>query len=264
MDVNSLRENLADLPIPDIQHFKNTGSTNDIAIAWCESDAGDGSLVIADTQTSGRGRLGRRWITAEGAALAFSLLLRPTPSETKHLGLFSALAGLAVSQALKNDYNLDSEIKWPNDVLVNRRKVCGILTEAVWQGSHLSGLVVGIGINIAPSSVPPDKELLFPATSVEQELGKTVEMTQILHSVINSFFAWRQHLAEPVFFQTWEKHLAFLGEVVQVKTGFATGREDITGEVVGISSEGNLRLRSATGEELQVTVGDVHLRSAHQ
>jgi BirA family transcriptional regulator, biotin operon repressor / biotin---[acetyl-CoA-carboxylase] ligase len=260
MDEYSLRTILADLPIPAIQHFTITDSTNDIAMAWCETDAADGSLVVADTQTNGRGRLGRRWITRSGAALAFSLLLRPIPAETSHLGLFSALAGLAVSQALKNDFGLEAKIKWPNDVLLKRRKVCGILTEAVWQGSILCGLIVGIGINIAPSSVPPDKELLFPATSIEQEIGKTVDMSQILHSVLKSFFVWRPHLAEPIFFRAWEEHLAFLGEWVQVKTGFNAGQEDIIGQVVGINSEGSLRLQSASGEELQVTVGDVHLR----
>jgi len=263
MDEYSLRTCLADLPIPDIQHFKITGSTNDIAMAWSETDAADSSLVVADTQTTGRGRLGRRWITISGAALAFSLLLRPTPAEIGHPGLFSALGGLAVCQALKDDFNLDAEIKWPNDVLIKRRKVCGILTEAVWQGSHLSSLVLGIGINIASSSVPPDKELLYPATSIEQELGRTVELLQILHSVLQSFFMWRPHLAEPVFFQAWEKHLAFLGEWVQVKTGFTSSQEDTDGQVVGISSNGNLRLRSASGEELQVTVGDVILRPVH-
>jgi len=264
MDEYSLQTILADLPIPAIQHFKITGSTNDIAMAWCETNAADGSLVVADTQTSGRGRLGRRWITEEGSALAFSLLLRPTPAETRHLGLFSALAGLAVSQALKNDFDLDAEIKWPNDVLLKRRKVCGILTEAVWRGSLLSGLIVGIGINIAPSSVPPDKELLFPATSIEQELGNSVEMSQFLHSVLTSFFVWRPHLGDSVFFQAWEKHLAFFGEWVQVKTGFAANQEDSIGQIIGISSKGNLRLRSASGEELQVTVGDVHLRLVHE
>ena len=94
--------------------------------------------MIADQQTKGRGRLGRSWVTNPGAALAFSIILRPTAEEIDHLGLFSPLAGLAVCLALQN-LHLPAEIKWPNDVLLARRKTCGILAESVWQGEQLQG-----------------------------------------------------------------------------------------------------------------------------
>jgi BirA family biotin operon repressor/biotin-[acetyl-CoA-carboxylase] ligase len=159
-----LKTALSGLPLGQIHYFSEIGSTNDFAHTLLEEGAADGALVVADAQTQGRGRLGRKWITVPGAALAFSLALKPEAHELEHLAFFAPLAGLAVCQALVENYGLPAEVKWPNDVLIERRKTCGILVEAVWQGSQLQGVVAGIGVNVASSAVPPDDEVLFPAT----------------------------------------------------------------------------------------------------
>ena len=144
MDLNSLKQNLNGLPIAEIRYFPTTGSTNEDALLWASQGAKDNSLIIADQQTSGRGRLGRKWITHPGAALAFSLILHPTQKEIDHLILFSPLGALAVSEAIQTSCHLQTQVKWPNDVLVNRKKVCGVLTETRWLESDLKGLVVCI------------------------------------------------------------------------------------------------------------------------
>ncbi|MEN4100610.1 MAG: biotin--[acetyl-CoA-carboxylase] ligase, partial [Anaerolineaceae bacterium] len=120
-------DHLAGLPVSELRYFDSIGSTNDEALRWAEQGAPDAALVVADTQTAGRGRMDRRWVTRPGVALAFSLALRPTPVEASALGLFSPLGALAVAAALRENYGLLAEVKWPNDVLLERRKCCGIL-----------------------------------------------------------------------------------------------------------------------------------------
>ncbi len=256
MQTDQLRQILADLPVPAVRAFDTIGSTNDEALAWAEAGAEDGSLVVADQQTMGRGRLGRSWVTNPGAALAFSLILRPPVAEQENLGLFSPLAGLAVCLALQA-LNLPAEIKWPNDVLLARRKTCGILAESAWQAGQLHGVVVGIGINVTPASVPPSDQVQFPATCVEAQLDKPLDRWELLHAVLESFFEWRNRLGSVEFIQAWEESLAFIGEPVTLKN---SGGQSFSGILQGINAQGNLRLRLADGMEKLVSVGDVHLR----
>jgi BirA family transcriptional regulator, biotin operon repressor / biotin---[acetyl-CoA-carboxylase] ligase len=261
MDMQTLRSGLSGLPLPAIQYFDNLPSTNDLALDWAEHGAPDFSLVAADSQSAGRGRLDRRWVTVAGAALAFSLVLRPTGQEIEHMALFSPLAGIAVSQALDRFDNLQPIIKWPNDVLLNRKKVAGILAEAAWEGQKVNGVILGIGINVAPSSVPPAHELLFPATSVEHEVGRPVDRIGLLRAVLEELLVWRPRLASPEFMHTWENHLAFRGEWVEASQ---TGKAALHGQVVRIDQDGNLILLDASGKEISITAGDIHLRPVDQ
>lgn len=256
MEISELKRLLAGLPIPEVRFFDSIGSTNDEALAWIETGAADGALVVAEHQTRGRGRLDRAWVTRPGAALAFSLILHPTLEEAGHTGLFSPLAGLAVCSALQ-DLGLPAEIKWPNDVLLARRKTCGILAESSWQGSRLEGVVVGIGINVAPESIPPAEELNFPATCVEDHLVRPVDRGLLLRQVLSEFFNWRRLLGQPQFFEVWEERLAFKGENVRLAS---PGIDPVYGTLLGVDSEGNLRIRMSQGDVKIGMVGDVHLR----
>lgn len=249
---------MAGLPLGQIHYHAEIGSTNDAAQVLLEQGAPDGTLVVADAQTRGRGRLGRKWVTTPGAALAFSLALRPGPEEMERLAFYAPLAGLAVCQALVEGYHLPAEVKWPNDVLLGRRKTCGVLVEAVWLGSRLQGVVVGIGLNVAPSAVPPDSEVLFPATCVELAAGQKVERVELLAAILGCFYQLRPQMGTPPFMQLWQERLAFRGEEVRVdqpQPGAA-----LTGRVDGLDDNGNLRLVSQAGQAVSVAVGDVRLR----
>ncbi len=256
MPKDDLIRQLDGLPIPAIRYYDSIGSTNDVALRWAEAGAADGSLVIAEQQTKGRGRLGRTWVTNPGSALAFSMVLLPTDVEMERLELFSPLAGLAVCSAL-GTLGLPAEIKWPNDVLLDRRKTCGILAESSWDGSRLIGTVVGIGINVAPESIPPAYELQFPATCVEEHLRQPVDRGLLLRRVLSELFSWRATLGSEVFFKTWEDRLAFKGETVQLLN---SGAESVTGILLGVDEKGNLRIRLSAENVKIVSVGDVHLR----
>jgi BirA family biotin operon repressor/biotin-[acetyl-CoA-carboxylase] ligase len=260
MDQIMLQASLKGLPIPAVRWFDIIGSTNDEATNWAAQGAPDGSLVAANQQTGGRGRMGRKWISLPGGSLSFSLVLRPTTGEITNLALISALGALAVSDAL-NGLGLASEVKWPNDVLLSRRKVCGILAEATWVGEELLACVLGVGVNIAHSSVPPAEELLFPATCVEEFATPPVKRFELLYQILKAFFTWRSHLGEEEFLKEWEKRLAFKGERVSVSP---PGGQSVMGILNGIDPQGGVRLTTPDGKEVSLSAGDLHLRSIIQ
>ncbi|WP_322509737.1 biotin--[acetyl-CoA-carboxylase] ligase [Anaerolinea sp.] len=254
MDVETIRARLSALPISEIQYLPETYSTNDDAMAWAQAGAPEGVVVIADKQLKGRGRLGRMWVTQPGTSLAFSMIFRPTLEEIEKLSLFSPLGALAVAVALE-DLGLSPEIKWPNDVLLSRKKVCGVLAETVWMGSHINGVVLGIGINVATGSVPDSNVLLFPATCVESELGKPVDRLLLLESVLRHLIEWRKQIRTERFIEEWKKRLAFLGEKVTVQKPDG----EITGWFQDVDEHGALVL-SVEEQYHTILAGDVKLR----
>jgi BirA family transcriptional regulator, biotin operon repressor / biotin---[acetyl-CoA-carboxylase] ligase len=257
MDLNSLKNKLEGLPIADIRFFPRTGSTNEDALLWAAQGAKDGSLVIADQQTSGRGRLGRKWVTNPGSALAFTLILRLTKNEINHLSLFSPLGALAVSEAIKHKCHLQAQVKWPNDVLINRKKVCGILTESLWSDNKHIGLVLGIGINISPTSIPDRTELLFPATCLENECGYAIDREIFMHAVLDVFFQFRPKLGTTEYIHLWQEQLAFKNEVVQIEN---LEKPIFEGILQGVDEKGNLILLQTDGNIVVFSIGDVKLR----
>ncbi len=258
MNEAHLRSSLAALPLHGLRYFASTGSTNADALAWAEAGAADSSLVVADEQTQGRGRLERRWVTLPGSGLAFSLILRPHPAELPYAALISPLGALAVCEALIG-LGLHARIKWPNDVLVSGRKLCGILAESAWVADKLEAVVLGIGINITPESLPPSDQITFPATCLETELGREVDRTEILEAVLQELFTWRPQLGKPLFLKAWHDHLAYRNEIVRVEI---PGGADLVGRLRGINADGSLRLEAPGGQEISVLAGDVRLRPA--
>ncbi len=257
MSPTDLYNYLESTRVDTFKHFHTIGSTNDVALDWIDHGAADYSLVVADEQTRGRGRFDRRWISRPGSSLAFSLILRPTPEEMSRIPFFAPLCGLAVREALANSLSLNAEIKWPNDVLVNRRKCCGILVEASWTGGKLAGIVLGIGINVSPQSIPPAENQSFPATCLESETGCAVDRFSILREVILSIPRWRALLGSELFINSWQEHLAFKGETVRLE---GSGKPATTGVLKGVDASGNLVLLSLDGTQTKFEVGDVHLR----
>ena len=245
------------LPVPAYRYYQSATSTNDLALAWAEADAPDGALVIADTQTAGRGRMSRHWITPPDSALAFSLVLRPTAQELAKPALFSPLGGLALSTTLESRFNLQPAIKWPNDVLLNGKKTAGILAESVWQDSSPQAIILGIGVNVGRASVPPANEVQFPATCIEAAVGQPVDRHDLLAALLEALFTWRRQLTSPAFLQAWQKRLAFVDEQVQL---IQPGKKTITGRLSGITPQGELRLVLTDGTQNSFAAGDVHLR----
>jgi BirA family biotin operon repressor/biotin-[acetyl-CoA-carboxylase] ligase len=148
-------------------------------------------------------------------------------------------------------------IKWPNDVLLNGRKVAGILVEAAWTGAELDTLILGMGVNVLTAAVPSSDQLLFPATSVETELGYPIERIELLRDILLKVVSWRPKLGTPAFLNAWEEKLAFRGEQVQVMGGSG---KPVTGKLLGLNPDGSLWLRAEDGNFVTVQFGEVHLR----
>jgi BirA family biotin operon repressor/biotin-[acetyl-CoA-carboxylase] ligase len=256
MNQNELKKALSKLALGDIRYFESIGSTNDEALAWAAADAPDLSLVIADEQTAGRGRLDRKWFTPKGTALAFSLILRPTASEKPHLSRTVGLAALAVAEALRSR-GLAAQIKWPNDVLINGRKMCGILTESVWSGDEVDCAVLGVGVNVLKESVPPAEDLLFPATSLEEELGQPPERVEVLSEILSAFLSLRPRLTSDDLVSLWQSLLAFQGKAVQIESNAA---QPVAGRISGLNLDGSLQILNEHGEIVTVRFGDVRVR----
>jgi len=256
MNLNELKKSLSRLPLGDIRYFDTIGSTNDEALAWAADDTPDLSVVIADEQTAGRGRLDRKWITPKDTALALSIVLRTTAEERPHLSRIVGLAALAVALPLR-DRGLDAQIKWPNDVLIRGRKVCGILEEAVWSGEDIDCVVIGIGVNVLNGSVPPADMLNFPATSLEEVAGQAPDRAELLYDILASLIELRSALGSDEFIKRWESLLAMRGETVQVESEKTPA---VSGQISGLDSDGSLMLRKEHGESVTVRFGDVRLR----
>jgi len=256
MNQLELNKALAKLPLGAIRYFDAIGSTNDEALAWAANEANDLSLVVANEQTAGRGRLDRPWFTPPSSALAFSLILRPTADEKPHLSRIVGLAALSIADTL-GMLGLAPQIKWPNDILLNEHKVAGILIELVWSGEDVDCLVVGIGINVAKTAVPSTDTLHFPATSLEHVLGTAPDRIKLLHDILASFISLRPHMRSEAFMASWEKSLAYYGRQVHIEMG---GEQSVTGKVIGLEPDGSLKLCDEYGKDITVHFGDVRLR----
>jgi BirA family biotin operon repressor/biotin-[acetyl-CoA-carboxylase] ligase len=261
VDEKAFRKALEELPVGELRYYATTGSTNDLALAWSTEGARDLSVVFADYQTTGRGRRGRKWHTPPGTALAVSVILRPSEAEREAFRSphFSGLGALATCYALERA-GLNAQIKWPNDVLVSRRKIAGILAEAVWTGEDVDSVVIGMGVNVLQAAVPPEEATMFPATSVEAEGGST-DRPKLLHDLLAGLIALRPKVGSADFAAAWDAALAFKGETVRV---WRDEGQSLTGTLAGLEADGSLRLVLPDGSLQSVNLGEVHLRPEAQ
>jgi BirA family transcriptional regulator, biotin operon repressor / biotin---[acetyl-CoA-carboxylase] ligase len=247
---------LSPLPLAEIRYFDRIGSTNDEALTWASRGAADLSLVLANEQTHGRGRLDRNWFTPPDSALALSLILHPTQAEIAHPSQTTGLLALALVHALEA-LSLAPLIKWPNDVLVKRMKLAGILVESIWNGDRLDTIVLGMGVNVSSASIPPADQILYPATSIENELGRPVRRGELLFKILENVLVLRHKIGSTAFVRVWEDYLAFREEQVIVTT---ENGNSLSGTLLGLEVEGGLSLKLDNGKIVTVQFGDVHLR----
>ncbi len=265
MDQHTLESELAALPLGGLRYFARVGSTNEVAAKWAEAGAPDFSLIVADQQTAGRGRAGRAWFTHPGAALAFSLVLRLPENENcgaagRNISRIAGLGALAVCDALRERYGLPAQIKWPNDVLIAGQKIAGVLAEAHWLGDRLEAIILGIGVNVARSAVPPPETLDFPASCIESHLSSPVDRIPLLRAVLKYLLAWRARLMTAEFIQAWKAALAFGDQVIEISSPTSDESPSVRGRIAGLDSDGALRLLTASGEIISIQAGEIRLR----
>ncbi len=258
--MTSVADLRAKLPIQGLGepffYHETIASTNDEALERARQGVAHGALVFAEEQTAGRGRAGRRWFTPAKSALAFSLVLRPRLDDSQEVFGLAGLGALAVVKALET-WTIRAAIKWPNDVLIERHKVAGILVETSWAGQDLEYAVMGIGINVQKESVPAEDVLDYPATCIEAAVGKRVDRYDLFIGVLESLAYWYERMGGEELLDAWQHNLAFLNHAVVVRDTVG----ERTGVLSGMTADGRLRLETTQGEQVLAASGDVRMRS---
>jgi BirA family biotin operon repressor/biotin-[acetyl-CoA-carboxylase] ligase len=232
--------------------FDSVSSTNDVAKQLAEEGALEGTLVVTEEQTAGRGRQKRRWIAPAGSSLLVSFLLRPSLMP-EQLPLLLMASALAVASAIEESTGLKVLFKWPNDILVGGKKAGGILIETGLRGQEVDYAVIGVGLNVNfdVASIP---EIPSTATSISTELGEEVSRLKILHSLLTSVEREYSLVGEGRSpHERWADRLARLGQQVVVDTPWGEER----GRLDGVDPHGSLVLHRADGTKVSITVGDV-------
>jgi BirA family transcriptional regulator, biotin operon repressor / biotin---[acetyl-CoA-carboxylase] ligase len=233
-----------------LRFYEQADSTNDLALDWLRGGAAVGSAVIADEQVKGRGRLGRTWYTPPGTALILSVVLRP---KVEYLGQITMLGAVAIVEMIEHLGTTDVGLKWPNDVLLHGKKVSGVLSEAVWNGGQLQGVVLGMGINVRIDF--SGTELSDIATSIEPALGHGLDRLDLLVDLLGRVDYWCERLQTGALFDTWKSRLNMLGKMVTVQSGTVHGFAE------SVDGSGALMVRDETGTLHRVVAGDIGLGS---
>lgn len=244
----------------NVLYFDETDSTNTEAKKAAEAGAPHGTLAVADYQSMGKGRRGRSWTSPHGVGIWMSIMIRPNlhPSCASMLTL---VAALAVADGIKKVCGLDSKIKWPNDIVVNGKKVCGILTEMSTELDCINYVVTGIGINANTGEFPED--IRDVATSLLLETGERVKRSQLIAAVMEAFEQYYGRFMENEnmsgLLEEYNSLLANRDNMVRV---LAPGSE-YTGTALGIDETGELLVRMESGELRRVLSGEVSVRGIY-
>lgn len=239
---------------PKILRFDSLPSTNLEAMKRASDGAAEGLCIVAGEQTAGRGRRQREWVSPCGAGLYFSILLRPQFAQSSW-PLLTLMAAIAVHDALLAECQLETDIKWPNDILVDGKKLCGILAETIDTPAGRA-VVVGIGINLTQSAFPPALETI--ATSVETGTSAKPDLAKVLEALVSMLVTHYEVLnavdgnAEIV--RSWCTRSSYCrGKLVRV----TDGNETFLGTTRGLERDGALRVETDNGEIKVLRAGDV-------
>jgi BirA family transcriptional regulator, biotin operon repressor / biotin---[acetyl-CoA-carboxylase] ligase len=236
-------------------HYRQIGSTNDEALLLAAQGAQHGTVVVAEEQTRGRGRLQRSWVSAAGCGICFSIILR-SPLPVQEAPQSTMVAALALVKVLSESYGLRVSIKWPNDVLLGGKKVAGILADMQSDQDHTRFLVIGIGINVNQNESDLAGPFRYPATSLAMDLGAPVQRRKLLLNLLHRLEQEYDHFFQNGFgamLPEFERASAILGRQLQIQSG----KEALSGKALGFTQEGALRLLKEDGKEEIIWVGDV-------
>jgi BirA family transcriptional regulator, biotin operon repressor / biotin---[acetyl-CoA-carboxylase] ligase len=237
-----------------LYYFPQTGSTNDEAFRLGVAGLPEGTAVIADSQTKGRGRMARVWHSPAGSNIYTSLILRPQlkPAAAPQISL---VAGVAVAELLEQYCCGQVELKWPNDVLVTGKKICGILAQMKTVGEDVDFIVVGIGINVNIRLNQFPVEIRDTVMSLRSETGQEINRHDVIISLYENFAKWYKKLLQNGFAAIKEKwlHLApMIGQDVQIMLQ----NEKIVGKALDLADDGSLIVLMADNEKLKISAGD--------
>lgn len=246
----------------EIHHYSTIDSTQDLAIRLAENNALEGTVVVAEKQRKGRARIGRRWAAPEGG-IWLSTILRPK-IPTAESTIIPLVAALAVGNAIRKECKLDARLKWPNDVIINGKKVSGILAEMSCEADRVNYVVIGIGINANVNVKKLEKTIkgtegYYGATSLMKEIGREVDrvkLTQRILSELEETYLELEEEGSDMIIRKWKEHSATLGTNVTV----ALNEMCFAGKAIDIDYDGALLVKLPDGNIKRIVAGDVYVR----
>jgi len=234
-------------------YFPSLTTTMDVARQEALGGTPEGTVIIADEQTAARGRLQRVWLTPQGN-IALSVILYP---QREHLHTLIMVASLAVSSCIETVTGIKPDIKWPNDVLIRGKKVCGILIESDVRADRVSHAIIGTGINVN-LDVTDFPEIHATATSLSHELGREVSRLSLVRELLKEIESYYlASSAGDTVYEQWRQRLITLGK--EVRAASATGKTTLAGIAESVDRDGSLWLRLNDGSLSRVIAGDVTL-----
>lgn len=237
----------------EIYSFDKIDSTNSHLLKLADEGFPEGSVVIADEQTGGHGRFGRKWDSEPLSNLLFSLLLRPAFLERDEVFVLTFSAAVAVAEAIEDILHVQPELKWPNDILLGEKKVCGILLESTFDADKLNCVVLGVGLNVNQSTFPV--EIASKATSLYLYTGRKYDRDEILSSILGKFGSVYETVRVRDFYSVmkrWRKRSKMFGRKISVRLA----DEIYEGVCDEITDDGALVIQTGTGSKV-FTAGDI-------
>lgn len=244
----------------ELKYFENIGSTNTVLKQYAYDGAVEGTVVVADSQSKGRGRLGRSWMSAPEKGIWMSILLKPPlhPNEVQALTL---AASVAVCRALENSGIQGMGIKWPNDILLEGKKVCGILTELSAEAERVGWVILGIGLNVSHKQEDFPAELAMTATSLKlcsnsKVLNRSIIAAEILNCLEEVYYKYLQY-GSTWMVEEWKHWNLTLGRKVRL----ISRNEELTVLAADILPDGRLVVKKDDGTTMEVLSGEISLRN---
>jgi BirA family biotin operon repressor/biotin-[acetyl-CoA-carboxylase] ligase len=243
-----------------IMHYDSISSTQDIAAEMARMGAVEGTLVIAETQDKGRGRKGRNWVSLPQGGIYLSLILRPNlmPAQVVQIPL---IAGVALTKAIRETVSLQPMIKWPNDIIVGKKKVGGILTEMSSEIDGVNYVILGIGLNVNMPASLFDENISDIATSLIDQCGKNTSRVKLVQNFLCEFELFYEKFLTDGFTSIrdeWKGLNNTIGSPVKITDGITS----IEGEALDIDNDGFLLVRKENGDISRIISGDVSLRNS--
>ena len=238
-----------------IIHFREVPSTNIEARKYAREGAAEGTVIVAEHQTAGRGRSGRSWFSSQEWAIQMSLILRPKVSPALAASI-TQIGAAAVAKALEN-LGLSPQIKWPNDVLLSEKKVCGILTEMSCELDHINHIVIGIGINVNTPHFPDD--VASVATSVRIEKGEAWNRKKLMAAVLNAFEPLYKEFLEGKEHPEYLRICRTLSNLIGQHITYETTKGRLSAKAIDIDNFGRLIVQHSDGSTETLLSGEVHI-----
>lgn len=262
IDVSKISDLLSHALIGNSIHFLDqVGSTNVHAAELARAGAPEGTVVIADSQTAGKGRLNRSWQSPPGRNLYASIVLRPEVALAESARI-TLTTGVAVAETVQEYCPGVVHVKWPNDVQVRGRKICGILAEMQARAGRPEFIVIGIGVNINVQKAEFREELRDIATSLREETGREIDRTDFIIRQLGKFECWYRIFLSGDF-ETIRRRWLQLAELIGKRVEIRCGEQIESGKVLGMDERGALLLLDDNDRIREVLAGDVSLREAH-